>query len=192
MAQPKYKPFHPVGLAGTTGGVLLVNETVILKDTAGNEVDRRVYAGGYNSLYVNKRLLDLFRNNGLWYTGKPWVQPVEFQVTNRTEFFVEGEIKYQGTTRPLSWEAHRHYSSPPVWSIEADLPPDHQLAGDIGLQISLGQAIYEKIETGEEQWGTTVTNLFDDFPVKLPFRVNWLADCPTDYLEEVYGWLWKK
>lgn len=192
MSESKYKPFHPVGLAGTTGGVTLVNETVILEDTAGNEVDRRVYNGGYNLLYTNKRLLDLFRNNGLWYTGKPWVQQVEFRVTTRTEFFVAGDIKYQSATRPLSWEAHRYYSSPPTWGIEVDLPPDHRLAGDIGLQISLGRAIYEKIETGEEQWVTSVTNLFDDFPAQLPFRVNRLADRPLDYLEEVYGWLWKK
>jgi len=195
--QQKNKPFHPQGLAGTQGGVVIEDNRVILIDPQTKKILSSLKipdAPDYRDLYAQGKLFDLFPNGGRWYVAKEWGKEATFIIEVDDDAFVSGEIIFHGIPSTTSWEARRYYGAFITWNIQVDLPPDHRIEGDLALQIALAGAIWELLEKrrDEGQFQTTITNYFDKSLFNpLPYRVNRMGQDPKSYLEAVYGWLWR-
>jgi len=198
MSTQKHKPFHPLGLAHTQGGVAIKDNRVILIDPQTKKILRAPKTSDtpdYRDLYVNGKLFDLFPNGGRWYVAKEWRKNETFVIEEDYDAFVSGKVVFHGVPSAISWwDARRYHGEILTWDIQVDFPPDHRIAGDIAVQIALAGAIWELLEKhrDEGQFKTTVTNYFDKSLLNpLPYRVNRMGQDPISYLEAVYGFLWR-
>ncbi len=200
------RPFHPVGLANTWGGVEIHGRRVCLWDPATVEIAAEAdlpWGMGPADLYLRGKLFELFPGE-TWYTGSPWVGTVEVCILRlEREAVVDGVLAYHRAGgeagRRQTWEATVRYGGfEPAWDIRVPLPVDHDVPGDVVFRVRVARVIHRLLGGMPAQGrpGDTVTagvsNLFGDTTPfhPLPFFVHEVGSHPLLYLERAYAWSW--
>lgn len=201
------KPFHPVGLPDTHGGIKVAEGQVLLIDPITEEIEAKApLPAGANpaDLYTQQRLFELFPGQ-TWYTGLPWQGQVKLTlVLVDREREIEGTVEFQRDGEepdgPYIWTAAARYGlSGPQWEIDVPLPADHPYYSDVAFRFELARAIYRFI--GErfpavglpgDTLATRVCNVFSgpDLFKPQPFLLYRFPENLPRYLETTYGWAW--
>lgn len=167
------KPFHPLGLPDSRGGVSTLAGQVVLYDPlTGLALARTPLPPGVTrrGLYLEGRLFELFPGQA-WYTALPWSGSVELCLTRlERDRVVQGVISFPqspsfpirlrsgrdyaragqamggSAAGPYPWLAAVYYDRPqPSWEIEVPLPPDHPFYSDVALRLALAGAVYQAL-----------------------------------------------
>ncbi len=193
MSNPK--PFHPVGLPGTQGGVAIEENKVVLRNaqTGQVEADRPLPSGmALVNLYRDQKLFDLFPEQ-TWYVGLPWTGKAELTLVRlERERLVDGVVSFK-QDQVFAWDAEVRYPAGPVWEFNVPLPPDYPYPIDFGLRFNLAETIYRFIGASLPAVGkpgdSTVITLSNVFSAVIfqsqPFKV---FRFDTQQMEKFYGW----